>query len=139
MSHAAHCLKGAAFSWQSIDHSPKERYSIQVLIIEAIMFAIIRTGGKQYRVQEGQMLRVEKLPTESGEVVFPEVLLIGGDRTKVGDPLIKNAQVKATVLGLTRAKKIVVRKYKRKVRYRRKIGHRQTYSKVKIEKIITSA
>ncbi|MBI3956364.1 MAG: 50S ribosomal protein L21 [Candidatus Kerfeldbacteria bacterium] len=99
------------------------------------MFAIIETGGKQYKVKEGQTLMVEKLPVETGPVVFDRVLLIGGDAVKVGTPNVAGAKVEASVAGQVKAKKVTVIKYKAKVRYRRKIGHRQQYSKVTITKI----
>ncbi len=100
------------------------------------MFAIIRTGGKQYLVREGQELAIEKVPSENGKVVFSDVLMIGGDTPAIGTPLIANARVEAEHLGDERGKKIVVQKFKPKVRYRRRTGHRQTHSRVRIGKII---
>ncbi len=99
------------------------------------MFAIIKTGGKQYKVTEGQTLNVEKLLAE-GNVTFTDVLLVGGDTVKVGTPHVEGAKVEATVLGEVKGPKVVIRKYKAKVRYRRKTGHRQKYTKVRIEKIL---
>ncbi|MBI1961293.1 MAG: 50S ribosomal protein L21 [Parcubacteria group bacterium] len=103
------------------------------------MIAVIRTGGKQYKVAEGDTIKVEKLGAEKGaSVEFNEVLLVGdadGANLTIGTPLVSGAKVIATVLDQGRAKKIDVIKYKRKIRYRKKYGHRQAYTKVKIEKI----
>ena len=98
------------------------------------MYAIIKTGGKQYKVSEGDLVRVEKLPYEVGETVeFDEVLLVGGDSdVKVGAPTVENAKVSATIEDQAKDKKIVVFKYKPKKMYRKKQGHRQPYSLVKI-------
>lgn len=101
------------------------------------MFAVIKTGGKQYTVRPGQTLRVEKLGTEKGPVAFTEVLLVSDEGSvKVGTPHVAGAKVEATILGEEKGKKLIIQKYKPKVRYRRKTGHRQTYAKVKIEKIV---
>lgn len=101
------------------------------------MYAIIRTGGKQYRVTEGDVIFVEKLPYAEGDKVkFDEVLLVGGDgEIKTGTPVIDGASVEATVLKNGKARKIIVFKYKPKKDYRRKQGHRQPYTKVQIDKI----
>lgn len=99
------------------------------------MFAIIKTGGKQYKVREGQTLVVEKLVAD-GNVVFDTVLLIGGENAKIGTPTVAGAKVEASVVEHGKGKKLHVIKYKPKVRYRRKIGHRQPFTKVKIEKIV---
>lgn len=101
------------------------------------MLAVIRTGGKQYLVKPGQKIKVEKLNAPEGsDVVFDEVLLKGeGATVEVGDPILKNAAVKAHVLAQKRAKKIVVFRYHAKTRYRKKQGHRQPYSEVKITAI----
>ncbi|MDK2821018.1 MAG: large subunit ribosomal protein [Clostridia bacterium] len=101
------------------------------------MFAIIETGGKQYRVSEGDVIRVEKLPAAEGEkVVIDKVLAVGeGDNLKVGDPYISGAKVTANLDKHGKGKKIIVFKYKPKKNYRRKQGHRQPYSQIKIEKI----
>lgn len=97
------------------------------------MYAVIRTGGKQYRVSEGQRLRVEKLPGNAGDsITFSEVLLIGGDSPKVGQPLVKGASVAAEITSEGRGKKIVVFKFRRRKNYRRKQGHRQPYTELKI-------
>ncbi|MBI4598591.1 50S ribosomal protein L21 [Candidatus Uhrbacteria bacterium] len=102
------------------------------------MFAVIRTGGKQYEVKEGQELKIEKLELEPGTNLDFEVLLVADDEgkdVKVGSPLVKGAEVMATVLEQGRADKVSVIKYKPKVRYRRNVGHRQPFTKVKIKKI----
>jgi large subunit ribosomal protein L21 len=98
------------------------------------MYAVIKTGGKQYRVAEGDTLQVEKLAGEPGdEIRFEQVLLVGGgDATKVGQPLVKGAEVKAKIVAQDRGKKIIVFKMKRRKNYRRKIGHRQPYTSVQI-------
>lgn len=99
------------------------------------MFAIIATGGKQYKVTEGQTLKVEKLVAD-GKVTFSDVLLLGGDTVKIGTPLVDGAAVEATVVGQVKGKKLYIQKYKPKVRYRRRTGHRQQYTEVRIEKIV---
>jgi large subunit ribosomal protein L21 len=97
------------------------------------MYAVIKTGGKQYRVSEGQLLRVEKLPGSAGDkVTFGEVLLVGGDSPKVGRPLVAGAAVAAEITGQDRGKKLVVFKFCRRKNYRRKNGHRQPYTELKI-------
>ena len=102
------------------------------------MFAVIRTGGKQYLVSPGDKIKVEKLNEEKKEVVFDEVLLVvsGKKTVKIGDPLVKGAKVKAKVIKQDRAKKIIVFKYKPKKRYQKKKGHRQPYTEVEILKIV---
>ncbi len=97
------------------------------------MYAVIRTGGKQYRVQEGDVLRVEKLDTEVGqEVVFEDVLLVGeGDAIKVGSD-IADSSVKAVVTEQARDKKVVIFKKRRRKNYRLTKGHRQSFTAVKI-------
>lgn len=97
------------------------------------MYAVIKTGGKQYRVAEGQKLRVEKLAGNAGDkVTFSEVLLVGGDSPKIGKPLVSGAAVAAEITGQDRGKKIVVFKFRRRKNYRRKNGHRQPYTELKI-------
>ena len=97
------------------------------------MYAVIKTGGKQYRVAEGQKLRVERLPGNPGDALsFDQVLLVGGDTPKIGRPLVSGASVTAEILGQDRAKKIVVFKLRRRKNYRRKQGHRQPYTELKI-------
>ncbi|WP_070120805.1 50S ribosomal protein L21 [Bacillus marinisedimentorum] len=100
------------------------------------MYAIIETGGKQVRVEEGQEVYVEKLDVNEGETVtFDRVLMVGGDDVKVGSPVVDGATVTAKVEKHGRAKKLTVFKYKPKKNYRRKQGHRQPYTKVVIDKI----
>ncbi|MDH7478450.1 MAG: 50S ribosomal protein L21 [Syntrophomonadaceae bacterium] len=101
------------------------------------MYAIIETGGKQYRVKAGDTLKVEKLMAAEGELVeFDRVLAVGqGDEVKVGTPLVAGAKALARVLEHGRGEKIIVFKYKPKKNYRRKQGHRQPYTKLVIEKI----
>lgn len=97
------------------------------------MYAVIRTGGKQYRVSEGQTLRVEKLPGSAGDkVTFGEVLLVGGDTPKIGQPLVAGASVSAEIKAQDRGPKIVIFKFRRRKNYRRKTGHRQPYTELKI-------
>ena len=97
------------------------------------MYAVIRTGGKQYRVTEGETLRVEKLPGDVGaSITFGEVLMLGGANVKVGKPLISGAKVVAQIVAQDRAKKIIVFKMRRRKNYRRKNGHRQWFTEVKI-------
>ncbi len=103
------------------------------------MYAIIATGGKQYKVTEGDIIRVEKLGVEAGETVtFDDVLAISDDGLKVGSD-VANATVSASVVENGKGKKITVYKYKRKKGYHKKIGHRQLYTAVKIEKINTES
>lgn len=101
------------------------------------MYAIIATGGKQYRVQEGDVLFVEKLNVEADSTVeLNEVLAVSKDgKLTVGSPVIEGAKVTATVVKHGKAKKIIVFKYKPKKDYRRKQGHRQPYTQIRIEKI----
>lgn len=102
------------------------------------MYAVIETGGKQYRVQEGDTLFVERIDTTEGETIdLSKVLLVAkADDLIVGKPYVEGAKVEATVLEQGKAKKIVVFKYKSKKNYRKKQGHRQPYTKLKIEKIV---
>lgn len=101
------------------------------------MFAIIKTGGKQYLVNPGQKLKIEKLDAkEGGKFVFDEVLLVSDDKkTEIGTPYVKGAKVEAKVLKQGRGKKVIVFRYHSKTRYRKKKGHRQHYTEVLIEKI----
>ena len=97
-----------------------------------IMFAIFKTGGKQYRVQSNDIIKVEKLAADK-EVVFDEVLMAGD---KIGAPMVAGAKVKAEILEQIRDKKIIVFKKKRRHNYRRKQGHRQSMTVIKIKEII---
>jgi len=100
------------------------------------MYAIIETGGKQYRVSEGDIIRVEKLNNEEGsKVVFDQVLVVNDGALKIGTPTVAGATVTAEVMANGRAKKVIVYKYKRKSGYHKKNGHRQAYTQVKIESI----
>ncbi|WP_202710648.1 50S ribosomal protein L21 [Sporosalibacterium faouarense] len=101
------------------------------------MYAVIETGGKQYRVQEGDTVFVEKLNGEAGDkITLDKVLLIAGDEDlKVGKPYLEGAAVEAEVVEQGKAKKIIVFKYKSKKDYRKKQGHRQPYTKLKISNI----
>jgi large subunit ribosomal protein L21 len=101
------------------------------------MYAVIETGGKQYRVREGDAIKVEKLPYEVGDQVeFDRVLLVSGDEgTTVGQPAVEGARVTARVEAEGRGRKILVWKYRPKQRYRRRQGHRQSYTQLRIEKI----
>ena len=99
------------------------------------MYAIIATGGKQYKVAEGDVIRVEKLGAEAGETVtFDQVLAVSNDGLKVGED-VANATVTASVVENGKAKKVIVYKYKRKTGYHKKNGHRQQYTEVKIDSI----
>ena len=100
------------------------------------MYAIIKTGGKQYCVEEGKVITIEKLDVEAGaEVAFDEVLLVSGDSVKIGQPTVAGAKVTGKVLEQGKGAKIRIFKYKAKSNYRRRQGHRQPFTKVVIEKI----
>ena len=99
------------------------------------MYAIIATGGKQYKVSEGDVIKVEKLNAEAGNTVtFDNVIAVSNDSLEVGAD-VANATVTATVMEQGRGKKVIVYKYKRKTGYHKKNGHRQAYTQVKIDKI----
>ena len=101
------------------------------------MYAVIKTGGKQYRVQQGDVIFVEKIDSQANDAVtFEEVLLVNdGEQTKVGAPIVAGAKVEGKVLAQVKAKKVVVYKYKAKKNERKKQGHRQPYTKVEITAI----
>ena len=100
------------------------------------MHAIIETGGKQYKVAEGDVLFIEKLPQEAGDAIkFDKVLAILGDAPKFGAPVVEGASVDASVVKNGKGKKVVIFKYKPKKNERKKQGHRQPFTAVKIEKI----
>ena len=100
------------------------------------MYAIIATGGKQYKVAEGDIIKVEKLGVEAGETyTFDQVLAVGGEKLVIGTPTVEGATVTGSVVENGRGKKVVVYKYKRKTGYHKKNGHRQQYTAVKINKI----
>ena len=100
------------------------------------MYAVIETGGKQYKVEQDDVLFIEKLDVEAGETVkFDKVLAVGGGELKIGAPYVDGATVEATVEKNGKSKKIIVYKYKPKKHYHKKQGHRQPYTKVKITAI----
>lgn len=99
-------------------------------------FAVIKTGGKQYIVKEGQVLTIEKLDHDGDKVTFDEVLLVANEKTAtIGQPMVKGAKVTATILEEGKGEKKIVFRYKAKTRYHKKKGHRQLFTKVKINKI----
>jgi large subunit ribosomal protein L21 len=102
------------------------------------VYAIIKTGGKQYRISPGDVLRVERLPGERGdEVILDQVLLItDGDAVQVGQPLVHNATVRTEILRQGKGKKVLIFKKKRRKNYRRKQGHRQLFTALQINEII---
>ena len=100
------------------------------------MYAIIATGGKQYKVAEGDVLKIERLDVAAGEAVtFDQVLAVNNGDLKIGCPTVSGATVSATVVKEGKSKKVIVYKYKRKTGYHKKNGHRQLFTEVKIEKI----
>jgi len=104
--------------------------------LEEIMYAIIRTGGKQYQVAQGDQLRVEKLAGNVGETVeLNEVLLVGGEKLSIGKPVVEGAKVTATILAQGKAKKVMIFKKKRRKGYQVKNGHRQQYTALRIDGI----
>lgn len=102
------------------------------------MFAVVRTGGKQYKVKEGDIIKIEKLVGEEGDLVeLEEVLLIGdAPETKIGQPLVPNAKVVCSIINQGKSKKVVIFKAKRRKGYQKKQGHRQMYTSLKINQII---
>lgn len=103
------------------------------------MYAIIETGGKQFQVESGDEIEVELLPQLEGEAVqFDQVLLVAsGSNVKVGQPLVKGAQVKAEVIGFAKGPKVVAFKYQKRANERTKRGHRQHYTRVRITEIVS--
>lgn len=101
------------------------------------MYAVIRNGGHQYRVSEGETIEVERLDVEAGaSYTFDEVLMVGeGDAARFGTPLVEGASVKATIIGDEKGEKLTIFKYKPKNRYRIKTGHRQTHTRLRIDSI----
>ena len=101
------------------------------------MYAIVNTGGKQYKIQQGDVLRVEKIPGEVGSPVsFDKVLMFSdGKNVNIGRPVLDNVAVKGHIVEQGKDKKIIVFKYKRRKRYRRKLGHRQQYTAIMIDSI----
>jgi large subunit ribosomal protein L21 len=103
------------------------------------MYAIFRTGGKEYKVSPGDRLRVEKLAGEPGATVeFNQVLAVRRQTLTLGNPLLQDAKVQATIVRQGRSKKIRVLKYKASKQYRRTLGHRQAFSEIQIKEIVTS-
>jgi large subunit ribosomal protein L21 len=97
------------------------------------MYAVIKTGGKQYRVSEGDRLRVEKLEGAVGDTVqLADVLMLGGEKVSIGTPLVQGAKVSAQIVTQGFGKKIIVFKMRRRKRYRRKNGHRQPFTELKV-------
>ena len=101
------------------------------------MYAVVATGGKQYRVEEGDILRVEKLPGDIGSTVaFDKILLYAdGEQVKIGQPQVDGVTVHGQIVAQGKNKKILVFKYKRRKRYRRKLGHRQPFTAIRIDRI----
>jgi large subunit ribosomal protein L21 len=100
------------------------------------MYAVVRSGGKQIRVSPGDQIDVELLPGQAGDAVaLEEVLMVGGDTVRVGSPLVAGAVVRATIVAESKGPKIRIFKYKRRKRYRLHKGHRQHYTRLKIEAI----
>lgn len=101
------------------------------------MYAVVRSGGKQLRLEPGSRVRVEKLPGAVGESVeLSEVLMLGGEgEARIGKPLVHGARVVGTITAQARGPKLTIFKMKRRKRYRRKTGHRQTYTEIRVERI----
>lgn len=100
------------------------------------MYAVIKTGGKQYRVAKNDVIKIERLEAEvGGEITFPEVLMIGGDEPKIGAPTVSGATVTGTVLEQAKGEKVIIFKKRRRKNYRRKNGHRQLLTVVRIADI----
>ena len=102
------------------------------------MYAVIDDKGKQYKVQEGQRFKIDRIEEDSGELVFDKVLLISGDSVEsiIGKPYINNAKVKCEIVGEVKGKKILVLKYKKKKNYKRRKGHRQKYTELLVKEIV---
>jgi large subunit ribosomal protein L21 len=108
------------------------------IFVEATVYAIIQTGGKQYRISPGDVLRVERLPGERGdEVILDQVLLVtDGVAVQVGQPLVPNATVRTQIVRQGKGKKVLIFKKKRRKNYRRKQGHRQLFTALQIDEIV---
>ena len=104
------------------------------------MYAVIKTGGKQYRVSAGEALRIEKIDAQAGsEILLTEVLMVGqGDDVTIGAPLVSGAAVKATVLSQGKGDKVRIFKMRRRKHYRKTQGHRQRYTEIRIDSISTN-
>jgi len=111
--------------------------SIFVLVVEAVMYAVIKTGGKQYKVSPGEMVRVERLPGEVGsELDISDVLMVvDGSHVRIGRPVVENGSVRATVVEHGRGKKVLIMKKKRRKGYSLKKGHRQSHTTLEIKEI----
>ncbi|MBF0118259.1 MAG: 50S ribosomal protein L21 [Desulfobacterales bacterium] len=105
------------------------------------MYAVVASGGKQYKVEKGEIFKIEKIPGEKGaQVAFDKVLMFSdGENLKMGNPYLDDIAVEGHIIEQGKNKKIIIFKYKRKKRYRRKQGHRQCYTAIKIDKIETKA
>ncbi len=100
------------------------------------MYAVIKTGGKQYRVQKGDKIFVEKVPGNVGDAIsFDQVLMLGGEALKLGKPLVAGAKVEAKILEHGRGEKVIIFKFRRRKNYRRKTGHRQPFTTLQITDI----
>lgn len=117
---------------------PAFELSLANIIEEKVMYAVVETGGKQYKVSAGETIEVEKLPLEVGQKVELDRVLLVSDKNKVrvGNPTVEGAKVMATVAGQGKGKKVIVFKYRPRNRYRRRSGHRQTYTRLRVDKII---
>jgi large subunit ribosomal protein L21 len=103
------------------------------------MYAVLETGGKQYKVSQGDVISVEKLSAKPGEKVeLNKILMIGGEKTVIGNPVVKSAKVIGEVVKQDRADKVIVFKMKRRKNYRRTRGHRQAFTSLKITDIVTA-
>lgn len=104
------------------------------------MYAIIRSGGRQYRAEVGKTIDVERLPLDVDQTIeIDDVLLVGdGNQTIIGQPVVEGAKVKATVVDQYRGKKVIVFKYRQRTNYRRKRGHRQYYTRLRIDSILVN-
>jgi large subunit ribosomal protein L21 len=105
--------------------------------LESNMYAVIKTGGKQYRVAAGEKLKIEQIPAEVGaEITLDQILMVGeGESVKIGAPLVSGASVKATVLSQGRHKKVTIFKMRRRKHYQKHQGHRQNYTEIRIDGI----
>jgi len=121
-----------------LDNYTNYCYYLIVLKLDNIMKAVIKTGGKQYQVSQGDVIKIEKLANQDGDkLVFDQVLLlVDNDKISLGAPYLDKVKVEGTLVKNFKEKKLDVFKYKNKTRYRRKIGHRHQKSEVKIDKII---
>ena len=113
------------------------QYFFHPFFLESNMYAVIKTGGKQYRVAAGEKLKIEQIPAEVGaEITLDQILMVGeGESVKIGAPLVSGASVKATVLSQGRHKKVTIFKMRRRKHYQKHQGHRQNYTELRIEAI----